>query len=426
MNYSIVSLGLDELLALKEACRRGELPPTALAREAYHWRTWARPEQLLPPGAWRYWVIKAGRGWGKTRTGAETVREWAKRYRLVNLIGATADDARDIMIEGESGLLAICPAGERPTYRKSDRQLVWPSGAKSLIFTADEPDRLRGKQHEKLWADELASWRYPKEAWDQAMLGLRLGDNPQVVVTTTPRPIQVLRDLLADRLTVVTGGTTYENRENLAAGFWQEIIKRYEGTRLGRQELLAELLEDNPDALWKRAQIEQCRVLQAPELLRIVIAVDPEAVLAEGNAETGIVAAGYGKDKQYYVLDDLSLRASPHGWASRAIVGYHRYRADRIVGEVNQGGDMVEHTLRTVEAGVPYKAVRASRGKQARAEPIAALYEQGKVHHVGSFPALEDQLCQWTPGDPSPDRLDALVWALTELSGQTGPAIWPI
>jgi phage terminase large subunit-like protein len=378
----------------------------------YDWKFWARDSQLLPPGDWQYWLIKAGRGFGKTRTGAETVREWVKTCRFVNLIGATKDDARDIMVEGESGILAICPKGERPTFIGNKNQLRWQNGAISLVFSADEPERLRGKQHEKLWADELAAWRYP-EAWDQAMLGLRLGRNPQAVITTTPRPSAIIKALVADKHTIMTGGSTYENRVNLAGSFLDKIVTKYEGTRLGRQELNAEILEDNPGALWKRDELDKHRLLKAPDLVRVVVAIDPSAT-AEGD-EAGIIVAGVADDGQGYVLDDLSLQASPHVWASAAVVGYGKHKADRIVAETNNGGEMVELTLRTVDPSIPYTAVHASRGKQTRAEPVAALYEQGKVHHLGAYPQLEDELCEWVPGMPSPNRMDALVWALTDL-----------
>lgn len=420
------------------------LKPEALTRIKYDWLTWARPNQVAPDEPWRFWVILAGRGFGKTRAGAEWVRDQAigdyldggrrKGQDLVNLIAATADDARDIMVEGESGLLAICHPSERPDYKKSDRKLVWPNGATSLIFTADEPERLRGKQHRKLWADEIAAWRYP-EAWDQAKLGLRLRPNPQAVVTTTPRPTKLVRELKADPNTVVTIGTTYDNRENLAAAFFDEVIKRYEGTRLGRQELLAHILSDKPGALWQRGALDDLRVAKVPPLQRVVVAVDPQAGLS--GAETGIVAVGIGEatrlagalterkksDLHAYVLDDLSLRGTPNEWAMAALTAYNKFSADRIVGEQNQGGEMVRATIATAAKAegmrVGYKAVHASRGKFARAEPVAALYEQGKVHHFGSFTELEDQLCEWEPGEESPDRMDALVWAITELMLQS-------
>jgi len=385
------------------------------------WSEWEpRPSQIPPAGDWRVWLILAGRGWGKTRTGAEWVRETVKQYRYVNLIAATADDARDIMIEGESGILNICPNSERPTYLPSKRRLEWPNGATSLIFTADEPERLRGKQHMALWADEIAAWRYP-ESWDQAMLGLRLGDNPRAVATTTPRPVRIVRDLMASPTTVITRGSTYENRENLAGAFLEQIITKYEGTRLGRQELLGEFLEDVEGALWSYAMIVYATKL--PDMARVVVAIDPATTSGEDSDETGIIVAGLGVDGLGYVLADRSCRLSPDGWARRAVAAYHEFHADRIVAEVNNGGDLVEQVIRTVEARIPYTKVHASRGKRTRAEPVAALYEQGKVKHAGAFPELEQQLTGWTPesGD-SPDRLDALVWALTTLMITTEPS----
>lgn len=387
----------------------------------YDWDWNARPNQIAPPDPWIVWLILAGRGFGKTRTGAEQTRIWVKEYPFVNLIGATSDDARDIMIEGESGILAICPKDERPKYLSQKRQLLWPNGAKSLIFTADEPERLRGKQHMKLWADELAAWRYP-EAWDQASLGLRLGDNPQAVVTTTPKPTKLVKELVADPTTVVTRGSTYDNTANLADAFIQKVVKRYEGTRLGRQELNAEILDDNPGALWQRAQIDALRVKAAPPLKRIVVAIDPAATKNPNSDETGIVVCGLGIDGHGYVLDDLTLRGSPEEWGRAAVHGFRLHAADRIIGETNNGGDMVEHVIRAVDGKVPFRAVHASRGKITRAEPISALYEQNRCHHVGSFPALEDQMCEYDPKTAkfSPDRMDALVWAFTELFGNTG------
>ena len=415
---------LDSLLSLPEEERAtliASLNPQEAERLLYDWQgLWARPDQVPPDWSWFVWLILAGRGWGKTRTGAECVRWWAKSYAYINLIGATVDDARDIMIQGESGILAICPADERPRYMKSDRLLIWPSGARSLIFTADEPERLRGKQHEKLYCDEIASWRYGDEAWSQAMMGLRLGDNPQVVVTTTPRPIKLVRELIADKRNHVTRGTTYDNKANLAPGFFQYVIKRYEGTRLGRQELNAEILADVPGALWKRSLIEQTRVSVYPTLLRIVVAVDPAASSNEESDETGIVVASLGVDGHGYVLEDRTLQGTPAEWARAAVSAYRSYQADRIVGEVNNGGEMVGFTILTIDSTVAYKAVHASRGKATRAEPVSALYERGFIHHVGAFPQLEDQMCTWLPGEKSPDRMDALVWALTELFLEAG------
>lgn len=417
---------LAEILALPLAERvklAGALSPEHAARLHYAWEFWARPEQLPPSDEWTYWLVLAGRGFGKTRTGAETVRAWAADERYVNLIGATSDDARDIMVEGESGILAVCPRDERPEYRKSERKLIWPSGATSLIFTADEPERLRGKQHGKLWCDELAAWRYP-EAWDQAKFGLRLGHAPQAIVTTTPRPNGLVRALMQDTACVVTRGTSYDNRRNLAPAFFSAIITQYEGSRLGRQELNAELLEDNPAALWQRAVIDAGRVRNAPPLRRVVVGVDPSVTSTESSDETGIVVAGVAEGGEFYVLADCSLNASPDTWARAAVRAWEDHHGDRIVAEVNNGGDLVELVIRTINKHIPYKKVTASRGKAIRAEPIAALYEQGRVHHVGSLGKLEDQMCDFDPltNRKSPDRMDALVWALTELSGQTyGP-----
>lgn len=407
------------------------LPPSILAelnklsdRDAhlllYDWSIWGRTAQQAPTHRpWTFWLILAGRGWGKTRTGAEWVRDQVKVSQFVNLIGATADDARDIMIEGESGILAICPKDERPQYKKSERKLVWPNGATSLIFTADEPERLRGKQHEKIWADEVAAWRYP-ESWTQAKLGLRLGNNPQACLTTTPRPTKLVKEIAADPATVVTRGTTYDNRANLAESFFSQIIKTYEGTRLGRQELNAEILDDNPNALWKRIWIEDKRITKdkLPPLKRIVIGVDPAVSNTENSDLTGIIAAAIGDDDEGYVLADDSLKSSPDTWAKAAVTCYDVFEADKIVAEVNNGGDLVEVMLRTIDANIPYKKVHASRGKVIRAEPIAALYEQGRIHHVGFFPELEDEMCDYDPltSKKSPDRMDALVWAFTELA----------
>jgi predicted phage terminase large subunit-like protein len=396
-----------------------ELSDDDCAALLHDWRFWARPDQIAPAGEWRTWLVLAGRGWGKTRVGAEWVRESVRKFGMVNVIAPTADDARDIMVEGESGILAICPDGERPQYLPSKRRLEWPNGARTLIFTADEPDRLRGKQHMRLWADELAAWRYP-EAWDQAMMGLRLGADPRVVATTTPRPIKSVTDLLSDPTTIVTRGNTYDNAENLAPAFLDKIIRKYEGTRLGRQELLAELLLDVPGALWTRAMLDNNRVAHAPDLERVVVAVDPSGGHDEENDEQGIVVAGRGVDARGYVVDDRSCKLSPNGWGRRAVQAYVDHQADRIVYEKNFGGEMVEAVIQTAarDLGVTVatKAVHASRGKVVRAEPIAALDEQGRVSHVGMFAQMEDELCTWTPASGvSPNRLDARVWALTEL-----------
>lgn len=390
--------------------------PTAEERAAYDWRRLARPNQLAPNGDWRVWLLLAGRGFGKTRTGAEYTRGEveAGRVRRIALVGPTAADVRDVMVEGPAGMLAISPPWNRPKYEPSKRRLTWANGAQASLFSADEPDRLRGPQHDMAWCDELAAWRRP-DAWDMLMLGLRLGKDPRCVVTTTPRPVAHVKALLAAKTTAITRGSTYENLDNLAPAFRDQIITQYEGTRLGRQELHAEILDDVPGALWQRGLLDDGRVTSFPDLVRIVVGVDPAASDNEGAAETGIIVAGVGKDGHGYVLDDMSLRASPAGWASQVVAAYHKYKADRIVAEKNNGGDMVSHTILTADHMAAVKQVWASRGKLTRAEPIAALYEQAKVHHVGLLAHLEDQLCGWVPGETSPDRLDALVWALTDL-----------
>jgi phage terminase large subunit-like protein len=670
---------LASLPATERQAALDALPVEVRAHLAYHWPFWARPNQLEPAGNWTFWLILAGRGFGKTRTGSETVRRWIKTCDMVNLIGATVDDARDIMIEGESGILAICPDDERPEYKKSERKLIWPNGAVSLIFTADEPERLRGKQHKALWCfiagtqvstpagdrcietlrpgeyvhtrfgprrvsavsarratigsvrfsdgskltgtgnhpvltksgwtmleelglcqtvltgrakatatsartsalaigtakalssintggngrsitarsrrtttsiistasrlitglkiwsvsairgtrsitplelvllgpkraysialamtaeqqsantnrmalasarlaasgapktsgrlsgfvsiaassshqdleisvasvastwepageatvydltvegahefiangivvhncDEMAAWRY-QESWDQAKFGLRLGDRPRAVVTTTPKPVRNVIDMVKDAGTVVTRGSTYDNRANLAPAFFDEIIKRYEGTRLGRQELMAELLLDTPGALWKRELFKHLPIGSVPKLSRIVVGVDPAISTTESSNETGIVGAGRLGNESAYILADRSGVKTPIEWATAAVHLYRELEADAIVAEVNQGGDMVESTIRAIDPHVPVIKVRASRGKYIRAEPISALYERGMVYHTELFEALEDQMCTFTPDfdrdrNGSPDRLDAAVWALTEL-----------
>lgn len=521
------------------------LPDDVARSLVYDWGLWARDNQLPPQWDWVIWLILAGRGYGKTRSGAEWVRQKVEsgEARRIILAGPTADDLRDVMIEGESGLLAVSSPSCKPEYIANKGKVIWPNGAKALCITAEKPDRFRGKQcfvagtivdtsagacpiesvrvgdlvltrngyrrvrsvgsrvaevgtvcfsngssltgtedHPVLscdawhplgslsigsriffggsartvsvvstwarvgdrtvynlsvedspeyfangilvhncdafWADELASWRYP-DAWSQLQLGFRLGRKPQGMVTTTPRPTPLIKELLrrGGNDVAVTRGTTYENRANLAPAFFDAIIRQYEGTRLGRQELQAEVLEDNPGALWQRVRIDELRVREAPELKRVVVAIDPAVSSNPKSDETGIVAAGIGGDGHGYVLDDLSGIYQPAQWASRALVALDRYQADRIVGETNNGGDLVEANLRTARNTIPYVGVHASRGKQTRAEPISALYEQGRVHHIGSLGKLEDQMCGWDPAhdSKSPDRVDALVWALSFL-----------
>lgn len=389
------------------------------------WRMKARPEQLAPAGDWRTWLILSGRGWGKTRTGAEWVQEQviAGKCRRLALVAATAADVRDTLVEGESGLLRIAAPSMRPDYEPSKRRLTWPNGAVATTFSADEPERLRGPEHDGFWADELAAWTYP-EAWDQLQFGLRIGRHPRGVVTTTPKPVKLIRDLLAreGQDVVVTRGRTRDNAANLAPGFLDAIEAKYGGTRLGRQELDGELLEDVPGALWIRSQIDADRVAVAPDLRRVVVAIDPAVSTGEGADETGIVVVGRGMDGRAYVLEDCSGRYAPAEWARRAVRAYEQHSADRIVAEKNNGGNMVEATLRNVAPNVPFTAVNASRGKVTRAEPVSAFYEQHRVHHVGrGFPELEDQMCAFTSdfdrgkSGYSPDRVDALVWALTML-----------
>ncbi len=408
-----------------------ELTDREAAALLYDWRFWARPKQLPPEGGWRAWLILAGRGFGKTRTGAEWVRAAAEsgRARRIALVAETAADARDVMIEGESGLLACSPPWARPRYEPSKRRVTWPNGAIATSFSADDPDQLRGPQFDAAWADEIAKWRH-EAAWYNLALGLRLGADPRCVATTTPKPRAWLARLMADPGTVVTRGTTRENAANLAPAFLDQVLARYAGTRLGRQEIEGEFLTEIPGALWTRAVIEAAREPAlvgaggAPDLARIVVAVDPAVTAGAASDETGIVVAGVAGDGRFWVLEDLSGRMSPDLWARRAAEAFRRHRADAVVCEVNQGGDLVVATLRTVDRLLPVRAVRATRGKRLRAEPVAALYEQGRVRHAGGFAELEDQMAGFTgaPGEASLDRLDALVWALTDLAFDRPPA----
>lgn len=390
----------------------------------FDWPFWARPEQLPPAGDWQTWLVLAGRGWGKSKTGAEWVRETSRSVARIALVAPTAADARDTMVEGESGLLAVCPPRERPVYEPSKRRVTFPNGSRCYLYSGEEPDRLRGPQHGAAWCDELAAWEYASEAWDMLAFGLRLGPAPRVCVTTTPKPLKVLRDLLASPSCVTVRGTTYDNRANLPEAFFRDVVARYEGTRLGRQEIHAELLEDVPGALWTRADIDKARVVKAGHLTRIVVAVDPSVTNTAESAECGIIVAGRDERGDVYVLADSSRRDSPLGWATAAVAAYHTHDADRVVAEVNNGGDLVEALIRQADPAVPYKAVRAVRGKTVRAEPVAALYEQGRVHHVGCYDTLEDQMCGYVPGAKSPDRLDALVWAVSELALSPAASGW--
>ncbi|WP_415217088.1 DNA-packaging protein [Rhodopseudomonas sp.] len=369
-----------------------------------------------------------GRGAGKTRAGAEWVRALvagtppyaARPYGRIALIGESWHDAREVMIEGESGLLRISPRAERPEWIATRKRLEWPNGAVGQVFSADDPDSLRGPQFEAAWCDELAKWRYAEASFDMLQFGLRLGQRPRQLITTTPRPLPLIKRLLVDPRTRVTRAPTRANAEHLSPAFLDNVVARYAGTRLGRQELDGDLIEDRPDALWSRALIERSRVAEAPPLQRIVVAIDPPASSKPGADSCGIVAVGRSDGGVYFVLEDASAQGlTPAAWAAKAVGLYHRLEADAIVAEINMGGEMVRAVIRETDSVVPIREVRASRGKYVRAEPVAALYEQAKVKHVGSFPLLEDEMCDFGPGglssNRSPDRLDALVWAVTAL-----------
>lgn len=398
---------------------KAELKKRQGLRQQYNWLKQARPNQLPPQGDWRVWLILAGRGFGKTRTGDETLRLWIEKglYRHVALIGRSLNEVRNVMVEGQSGLLACHPVGERPKFEASNHRLVWPNGAVATLFGGDNFEKLRGPQFDLVWIDELAKFRYPQALWEQLMLALRLGNNPRCLITTTPRPIPLIDQLLKSPNTVITKGTTFDNCANLAPAYLQQIVKQFEGTRLGAQELYAEVLTERQGALWKRSMIRYQQPPEDQNYQRIVIAIDPATTHHDQSDETGIIVAAITADQTAYVLEDLSGRYSPADWGQRVTQAYWRYKADRVVAEVNKGGDMVERIVRSLDPHVSYRAVRATRGKGTRAEPIAALYEQGKVFHTRPHTLLETQLCEYIPGitSKSPDRLDALVWALTDL-----------
>lgn len=400
-----------------------------------NWLKMARPEQIAPAGDWNVWLILAGRGWGKTMTGAFDTMIYALNNPNVRcaVIGPTFGDLSRVIFGGVSGIMHWLPEecllkGRGQGYSSSSQEIRLYNGSKIQGFAAGEPDRLRGPQFHRAWCDEIAAWRYP-DTFDQLMFGLRLGDNPQCVITTTPKPTDLIRNLLKRTNSVITRGTTFDNAANLAPSAVQQLKEKYEGTRLGRQELYAEVLDDIEGALWSHGMIAGERVdgSNLPNFTRIVVAVDPSVTNNDDSDETGIVVAARGENGHFYILEDGSIRASPDGWARRAVDLYYRHRADRLIAETNNGGDLVERVIRTVDINVSYSSVHASRGKMVRAEPIAALYEQKKVHHVGEFKQLEDQLISYTPfSRKSPDRLDALVWALTELSASTGQPVWRI
>lgn len=394
------------------------------------WSLWAHPGQLAPPGDWRVWLIQAGRGFGKTRAGAEWVSEIARTVpdARIALVGATIDDARRVMVQGTSGLLSVARAGERPVFRASALEVAFDNGARASLYSAQAPEGLRGPEHDAAWCDELAKWGKGGEAaWDNLMLGLRRGDRPQTLVTTTPKPTRLMKRVRALSGLVETHGRTRDN-PHLPDSFVTAMTETYGETRLGRQELDGELIADAEGALWTRAMIEACRVAAVPALVRVVVGVDPPA--GEAGDACGIVVAGLGADGRGFVIEDASVvRASPERWARAVAAAAARHGADRVVAEANQGGAMVKSVLLAADAGLPVTLVHASRGKSARAEPVAALYERGRVAHAGAFPALEDELCGIMAGGGyagpgrSPDRADALVWALTALMlGRRGEA----
>ena len=435
-----MSRALAEVLAFQpEAHQRAwleKLPKDELAALQYRWDFWARPAQLPPREAYKTWLCLCGRGWGKTRVGTEWIRSEVcgdtplmagpGKHQYIHIVAETSRDAADVIVDGPAGILAVHPKEFRPKIVRSPRiRLTWPNGAVATIFNGTEPDQLRGPQASLLWMDELAKYKFIKETWDMAQFGLRLGDNPRQLITTTPRPLALLRDIQTMDGVVVTRGSLYDNRANLSSDYVHSIIGRYAGTRLGRQEIDGEIVDDVPGALWTRAMFDRCRKgpkFEAPPMKRLVVAIDPATKASTGDddiAETGIIVAGLGEDGMGYLIDDRSCRLAPHGWAKIAIAAFDYYKADCILAETNNGGDMVEQTIRAVKSTVPIRKVWASRGKIVRAEPISALYEQGRISHLGAFPALEDECVQFTPwgieGDLPSDRVDAMVWAFSHL-----------
>lgn len=423
------------------------LPDQSLLERLMHydWLMEARSEQLPPPlndaMPWRTWLLLGGRGAGKTRAGAEWIRGQAlgltpfadRPVGRIALVGETLADARAVMVEGVSGLLAIHADDERPTFYASRNQLIWPNGCIAQLYSAEDPAKLRGPQFGAAWCDEIAKWRYARETWDMLQFALRLGTAPRQVVTTTPRPIALLKSIIDDAMTITDRVRTRDNAANLAPTFMAEMHRRYAGTPLGRQELDGEVVEDREDALWQRAWFDMSRVAEPPELARIVVAVDPGVTSGAKADATGIMAAGLAADGRAYVLADQTIRGfEPLDWARAAVALYERLEADCIVAEVNQGGELIELALRQINPDVPVRRVYARRGKWLRAEPVAALYQEGRISHVGQFPKLEDQMCDFGPNGlsagRSPDRLDALVWAITELMlrGRGRPGVRPL
>jgi len=435
LEAQIKALGPREVLRRLEAMGHPRLSEIRDYVESM-WEWWARSDQLAPQGHWTRWLILAGRGWGKTRTGVE----WVKAKALSNpgcriaLVGRTAADVYGVMLDGDSGLLRRAAPGQRPEHNPSKRRVTWPNGSVAETFSAEEPNQLRGPQFHFAWCDELAAW-FDHDAWDQLQFGLRLGTHPQVVITTTPRPVAVIRELMATSGTLVTRGRTYDNRANLAPGFFDAVLRKYEGTKLGRQELEGEVLEDVEGALWTRALLDRARSDKTPPgFVRVVVGVDPATTSGEGSDLTGIIVAGLDATGRAWVLADHSLRGTPEQWAQAVVSAYHHHRANLVVAETNQGGEMVAALLRNIDATVPIRRRHAKVGKRLRAEPVAMLYEQNRVSHVPGLRSLEDQLATWSPmsGDESPDRMDALVYAVGELMQsevaiptQHGPVVNP-
>ena len=413
--------------------KKAELSAIQLRTE---WLNTARDKQLQPQIKHYIWLILAGRGWGKTRTGAQDIALYALRNSNSNcaVVAPTAGDLRRVCFGGPSGLLNIVPrdcylvSTNQKGYSSSTTEMRLYNGSKITGYAASEPDRLRGPQFHRAWCDEVAAWRYP-EAFDQLMFGLRLGKNPQCLITTTPKPNKIIKDLVSRDDVYVTSGNTFENEANLADSALAMLKEKYEGTALGRQELYAEIIENLEGALWSNKIIDEARLPEdtEKELKQIIVAIDPAVTNNEDSDETGIVVVGKDHNNEYYVLEDASGKYSPDGWARKAINCFYEWDADRIVAEVNNGGDLVERLLRGMDVNIPYRSVRATRGKMVRAEPVAALYEQRRVHHIGYFPELESQLCSYTgETKPSPDRLDALVWGISEISKSKGEVNWRI
>jgi phage terminase large subunit-like protein len=400
------------------------LTPDETTQLHFYWDVFGHHHQRPPPGDWTTWLLLGGRGAGKTRAGAEWVKQFAlsgTKQGPIALIGETEHDAREVMVEGVSGLLSVHDNAERPTWIPSRRRIEWNNGAVAQVFSAEDPESLRGPQFAAAWCDELAKWRHAEATFDMLQFGLRLGERPRQVITTTPRPIALIKRLIADPKTKLTRAATIANACHLAPAFLGAIVDRYAGTKLGRQELDGEIVDERAGALWSRSGIEDCRVAEAPQLSRIVVAVDPPASSTKRADSCGLVASGRGENGIIYVLADESTQGlSPGAWSRRAIALWRRLSADALVAEVNQGGDMVRAVIGEADPNVPVMAVRAMKGKWLRAEPLSQQYEQGKVKHVGTFPALEDEMCDFgldgLSAGRSPDRLDALVWAVTALT----------